>query len=89
MFQRFFDQHDKLLSLRVRLIQQNILSDELGSSETIRTYVDSIFNPAPGCPILQAVYTKITPVDCRPGVNVIYMRDEIDIKLPAILDNSI
>ena len=83
-----FDRHDKLLSLRVRLVQQNILSDELGSSETIRTTVDSIFNPAPGRPILQAVYTKISPVHCRPGENVIYMRDEIKIKLPAILDNS-
>ena len=83
-----FDRSDKLLSLRVRLIQQNIVSDELGSSETIRTTIDSIFNPAPGRPILQAVYTKISPAQCKQGENCLYLRDEIKLRLPAILDNS-
>jgi len=78
-------ERDKVLSLRLRVVRQTIIVDDLGSSETLRSTVDCLYNPAPGRPTLQAVYTKVLP--CR-GEKVVHCRDEFKVRLPSVLDGS-
>lgn len=81
-------EREKFYSVRIRLIRQVVVSDEGGSSETVRSTVDAIYNPAPGKPVLQAAYTKIPHAQSKQGENVVHFRDEFKIRLPPILDGS-
>jgi len=81
-------------SVRVQLVQKQVIEDDTGSTSSTFVPIKCIYNPTPGGEaLLESVYTKI-PLGCTEklaAVDIyrgIPLQDEIKIRLPDMLDGS-